>query len=137
TVQALQASIQALTLQVQTLSSRKNTAPRSDRSHTANNYCKGVRHILEECWKVGGGKQGQYPPWWKGKWDAPILSSTNLATAGMSSSKAGSIYTNSALMVNNASQGNVDTSLLYGDLGASTHFIQNKDCFFHYLPLGE
>ncbi len=41
----------------------------------------------------------------------------------------------SALMVNNTSA--VDTSLLYRDSGASTHFIQNRDCFFHYLPLGE
>ncbi len=41
----------------------------------------------------------------------------------------------SALMVNNASA--IDTSLLYGDSGASTHFIQNRECFFHYLPLGE
>ncbi len=105
------------------------------------------------------GRQGQYPPWWKGKWDTPVLSSTNLATA--SSSEVGSIYTNvtalstiiddetlksieraleaekSAMMVNNASQGLVDTSLLYRDSGVSTHFIQNKDCFFHYMPLGE
>ncbi|PBK95095.1 hypothetical protein ARMGADRAFT_1077853 [Armillaria gallica] len=126
TVQALQALIQALTLHVQNLSSRKNTAPRSDRSHTANNHCKGIGHTLDECWKVGGGKQGQYLPWWKGKWDAPIPSSANIATANMSSSKASTVHTNvttfsahvnsetmklierileeeSALMVNNAS----------------------------------
>ncbi|SJL14141.1 uncharacterized protein ARMOST_17596 [Armillaria ostoyae] len=159
TVQALQASIQALTLQVQSLSSKKSVAPRSDKSHTANENCKGLGHTLDECWKLGGGRQGQYPPWWKGKRDAPVPSSANLATA--SSSEAGSVYTNvtalsaiiddetlksieraleaekSAMMVNNASQGLVDTSLLYGDSGASTHFIQNKDCFFHYMPLGE
>lgn len=159
TVQALQASIQALTIQVQNLLSRKNTAPRSDRSHMANDHCKSIGHILDECWKVGGGKQGQYPSWWKGKQDAPVPSSANLATANVSSSEAGTVYTNvttlsvhvdsetmelikrileeeSALMVNNASQ-LIDTSLLYGDSRASTHFIQNKDCFFHYLPLGE
>ncbi len=91
---ALQASIQALTLQVQTLSSKKYTAPRSDKSHTPNDACKGIGHTLDECWKLGGGRQGQYPPWWKGKQDAPMPSSANLATANMSSSKADSVYTN-------------------------------------------
>ncbi|KAK0243876.1 hypothetical protein EDD85DRAFT_945197 [Armillaria nabsnona] len=40
-----------------------------------------------------------------------------------------------ALMVNNTNA--IDISLLYGDSGVSTHFIQNRDCFFHYLPLSE
>ncbi|PBK58803.1 hypothetical protein ARMSODRAFT_848379, partial [Armillaria solidipes] len=88
-VQALQASIQALTLQVQSLSSKRSMAPRSDKSHTANDNCKGVGHTLDECWKLGGGRQGQYPPWWKGKRDAPVPSSANLATT--SSSEAGSV----------------------------------------------
>ncbi len=159
-VQALQALIQALTLQVQSLSSKRTmAAPRSDKSHTANKNCKGLGHTLDQCWKLGGGRQGQYPPWWKGKRDAPLLSSANLAMANAPPSEPGSVYTNitalavhiddetlkriegileteeSALMVNNASA--VDTSLLYGDSGASTHFIQNRECFFHYLPLGE
>lgn len=155
TVQALQASIQVLTL-----SSKKYMALRLDKSHTLNDACKGIGHTLDECWKLGGGRQGQYPPWWKGKQDAPMPSSANLATANMSSSEAGSIYTNvtalnthidgetleaiekvlreeTVLVVNNASKGSVDNSLLYGDSGASTHFIQNRECFFHYMPLGE
>ncbi len=158
-VQALQALIQALTLQVQSLFSKRSMAPRLDKSYTANDNCKGIGHTLNECWKLGGERQGQYPSWWKGKQDAPIPSSANLATT--SSSEAGSIYMNvtalsthisdetlksieeilgaeeSALMVNNASQELVNISLLYRDSGASTHFIQNKDCFFHYMPLGE
>ncbi len=155
TVQALQASIQTLTLQVQSLSLKKNMALRSDKSHTLNDACKGIGHMFDECWKLAGGRQGQYPPWWKGKSDAPMPSSTNLATA-----KAGSVYANvmalnatvnsetleaiekvlkeeTVLVVNNASKGTVDNSLLYGDSGASTHFIQNRDCFFHYMPLGK
>ncbi len=66
--QALQASIDALALQVQSLSSRKDNArPSNGRSHPANEHCKGIGHTIAECWKIGGGKQGQYPPWWKGK----------------------------------------------------------------------
>ncbi len=61
-VQVLQASIQALTLQVQSLSSKRSTASRSDKSHTPNNTCKGVGHTLDKCWKLGGGRQGQYLP---------------------------------------------------------------------------
>ncbi len=159
-MQALQASIQALTLQVQSLSLKKNMAPRSDKSHTPNNACKGLGHTLDKCWKLGGGRQGQYPPWWKGKRDTPVPSSANLATSNVASSDAGSVYTNvtalntriddetlkaiekilgeeTALVVNNASQGFVDNSILYGDSGASTHFIQNRECFFHYMPLGK
>ncbi|KAK0214673.1 hypothetical protein EDD85DRAFT_798863 [Armillaria nabsnona] len=63
-VQALQASVQALTLQVQNLTvKKKNNTNCSDKSHPANDNCKGIGHTLEECWKLGGGCQGQYPPW--------------------------------------------------------------------------
>ncbi len=157
-VQALQASVQALTLQVQNLTAKKNTGPnRSDKSHPANDNCKGIGHTLEECWKLGGGRQGQYPPWWKGKRDAPLPSgSANLVTANQLD--PGSITTNvialntfidketletayqeiagenTALVVNNHSPG-LDTSRMYGDSGASTHFVQNRDHFFNYIPL--
>ncbi len=159
TVQALQASIQVLTLQIQSLSLKRTTAPRFDKSHTANKNCKELGHTPDKCWKLGGGRQGQYPIWWRGKQDTPLLNSANLTTANAPPSKPGSIYTNittlaahvndetlkhiegileteePALMVNNTSA--VDTSLLYEDSGALTHFIQNRECFFHYLPLGE
>lgn len=59
-IQAFQASIQALTLQVQSLSLKTNTTPRTDKSHTANDNCKGLGHTLDECWKLGGGRQDQY-----------------------------------------------------------------------------
>ncbi|KAJ3754913.1 hypothetical protein EV360DRAFT_27000, partial [Lentinula raphanica] len=38
-----------------------------------NTNCRGRGHTIENCWKLGGGKQGQYPKWWKGKRDAPLL----------------------------------------------------------------
>lgn len=54
--QALQASIDALALQVQSLSSRKDNArPSNGKSHPANEHCKGIGHT-----------------WWKGKRDAQI-----------------------------------------------------------------
>ncbi|PBK70580.1 hypothetical protein ARMSODRAFT_973906 [Armillaria solidipes] len=145
---------------VQNLTSKKNatsTSIRSDKSHPANNNCKGIGHTLEEYWKLGGGCQGQYPPWWKGKQDAPLPSgSANLATT--SQSDHGSITTNvialnacvnkktleeidkktagedMAWVINNHNPG-LDTSQMYGDSGASTHFVQNRDHFFNYIPL--
>ncbi|PBK93352.1 hypothetical protein ARMGADRAFT_891405, partial [Armillaria gallica] len=106
------------------------------KSHAANNNCKGIGHTLNKCWKLGGGRQGQYPAWWKGKQDAH-LPFTNLVIADTSSSAAGSITTNSeaALVVNNSSPG-LDKSRMYGDSGALTHFMQNRDLFFNYVPLG-
>ncbi|PBK88160.1 hypothetical protein ARMGADRAFT_937741 [Armillaria gallica] len=113
-------------------------APRSNKSHTPNDTYKGLGHTLNECWKLGGGRQGQYPPWWKGKHDTPVPSSANLAIYNVASSDAGSVYTNkTVLVVNNAIQGFIDNSILYRDSGASTHFIQNRECFFHYMPLGK
>ncbi|KAJ3770387.1 hypothetical protein FB446DRAFT_647012, partial [Lentinula raphanica] len=38
----------------------------------SNPNCKGRGHTIENCWKLGGGKQGQYPKWWKGKRDVPV-----------------------------------------------------------------
>ncbi|KAK0244464.1 hypothetical protein EDD85DRAFT_759783, partial [Armillaria nabsnona] len=157
-VQALQASVQALTLQVQNLMAKKNTGPNcSDKSHPANDNCKGIGYTLEECWKLGGGCQGQYPPWWKGKRDAPLLNrSANLATTNqldpgsitmniialntfIDKETLGMAYQviageNTALVINNHSPG-LDTSRMYGDSGVSTHFVQNRDHFFNYIPL--
>lgn len=66
--QVLQASIDVLVLQVQSLLSCKdNVRPSNGRSHPVNEHCKGIGHTMDECWKNGGEKQGQYPPWWKGK----------------------------------------------------------------------
>ncbi len=140
-VQALQASVQVLTLQVQNLTAKKNsTLIRSDKSHPANDNCKDIGHTLEECWKLRGGCQRQYPLWWKGKWDAPLPSGlANLTTT--SQSDHGSITMNvialnacvnketleeidkktagedMAWVVNNHNPG-LDTSQMYGDSGA-------------------
>ncbi|KAJ3963569.1 hypothetical protein EV361DRAFT_813263, partial [Lentinula raphanica] len=48
-----------------------------------NPNCKGKGHVIENCWKLGGGKQGQYPKWWKGKRDAPLInpSANNTTTS--------------------------------------------------------
>ncbi|PBK91306.1 hypothetical protein ARMGADRAFT_898328, partial [Armillaria gallica] len=80
--QAMHTSITALAQQIQGLNTtyRRDQKPSNGKSHEANDHCKGIGHTIEECWKVGGGKQGQYPPWWKGKRDAPLPSSSaNLA----------------------------------------------------------
>lgn len=38
-----------------------------------NKYCENaVGHLAKDCWVYGGGKQGQYPDWWKGRRDLHI-----------------------------------------------------------------
>jgi hypothetical protein len=31
--------------------------------------CTGMGHLAADCFRKGGGKEGQYPSWWKGKKD--------------------------------------------------------------------
>ncbi|KAJ3816512.1 hypothetical protein F5880DRAFT_1494211, partial [Lentinula raphanica] len=56
-----------------------------------NPNCKGKGHTIENCWKLGGGKQGQYPKWWKGRRDAPLLTPSANATTTTSSHSQGTI----------------------------------------------
>ncbi|ESK80654.1 hypothetical protein Moror_15512 [Moniliophthora roreri MCA 2997] len=45
-----------------------------------NAKCGKVRHLIEDCFEEGGGKQGQYPDWWKGKKWAALPSANTLCT---------------------------------------------------------
>ncbi|SJL12629.1 uncharacterized protein ARMOST_16058 [Armillaria ostoyae] len=150
--QALQASIDALALQVQSLSSRKDNArPSNGKSHPVNEHCKGIGHTIDECWKIGGGKQGQYPPWWKGKRDAQIPTA-NLAQipnpdTGVTTNVFalnGSLGEDTKRMIEEQIQEKawvakgtemLDSSRLYSDSGVSTHFVKQRLAFSAYIPL--
>ncbi|KAF9258363.1 hypothetical protein L218DRAFT_981784 [Marasmius fiardii PR-910] len=78
-ISVLQAKIKQLEVALAANNSPKG--PRDPSLVCTNPNCKGKGHLIESCWKLGGGKQGQYPKWWKGKRDAPILSqSANFTT---------------------------------------------------------
>ncbi|KAF9249721.1 hypothetical protein L218DRAFT_1067894 [Marasmius fiardii PR-910] len=78
-ISALQAKIEQLEAALMANNSPKG--PRDPSLVCTNTNCRGKGHLIESCWKLGGGKQGQYPKWWKGKQDAPILNqSANFST---------------------------------------------------------
>jgi len=39
----------------------------------ANPTCGKTGHLIADCFQMGGGKQGQYPAWWKGKQTIPPI----------------------------------------------------------------
>ncbi|KAJ7588065.1 hypothetical protein C8J56DRAFT_757813, partial [Mycena floridula] len=87
TVKALIAQVAALTASLNLVqSARSGNSSRAPPKHPewtcTNPNCKLVGHLIADCFKLGGGKQGQYPDWWKGKRDVP-LPSANLAIAGI------------------------------------------------------
>ncbi|KAJ3818109.1 hypothetical protein F5880DRAFT_1626123 [Lentinula raphanica] len=62
-VSALQAEVEQLKA---LLTQNKPRGPLNPDLVCSNPNCKGKGHTIENCWKMGGGKQGQYPKWWKG-----------------------------------------------------------------------
>ncbi|KAJ3743839.1 hypothetical protein EV360DRAFT_15649, partial [Lentinula raphanica] len=78
-VSALQAEVAELKAALASQGPGRNLSGSNDRRGPANPdlvgtnpNCKGRGHVIENCWKLGGGKQGQYPKWWKGRRDAPL-----------------------------------------------------------------
>ncbi|KAJ3963548.1 hypothetical protein EV361DRAFT_782489, partial [Lentinula raphanica] len=71
-VTALQAEVAELRAAL-TAQNTQRRGPANPDLVCTNANCKGRGHSIENCWKMGGGKQGQYPKWWKGKRDAPLL----------------------------------------------------------------
>ncbi|KAJ3780896.1 hypothetical protein GGU10DRAFT_278553 [Lentinula aff. detonsa] len=78
------------------------------------NNCKRIGHIAEECFRKGGGKEGQYPSWWKGKKDAggPSANVTTTPEVGELTQHYGL-----AALAEGVSEGEV-----FADTGASDHF---------------
>ncbi|THU87699.1 hypothetical protein K435DRAFT_804090 [Dendrothele bispora CBS 962.96] len=61
-VSAMQAEINELKERIVTMqASRKG--PANPDLKCSNSNCKGVRHTIDNCFKLGGGKQGQYLKW--------------------------------------------------------------------------
>jgi hypothetical protein len=71
TVKALEASILALQAKIKMLcgGSKPSHMPNLNKSHLVceNKVCGKTGHLIGDCFQVGGGKEGQYPSWWKGK----------------------------------------------------------------------
>ena len=86
-VKALEATILALQAEMRSFKpynqrERGTTNPNKAHLICSNSLCRKIGHLIEDCFGQGGGKAGQYPPWYKGK---RITRSANMATSSTSS----------------------------------------------------
>jgi hypothetical protein len=69
---ALQARIEHLERQLATAVGGLGAKGNGNGKKCANPNCLREGHLVEDCFRKGGGKEGQYPPWWRGKKDTPL-----------------------------------------------------------------
>jgi hypothetical protein len=132
-VSALQAEIKELKEMISANATyQKKKGPANPDLKCSNSNCNGVGHTIENCFKMGGGKQGQYPSWWKGKRDAPLPSANNATTtrffAGHTEIIALNVDTIKELTNPNS------PNRILADTGASHHFFHNRNSFTSYTP---
>jgi len=104
---------------------------------------------------MGGGKQGQYPAWWKGKWTIPPI--TNFTSSSLTIDgviNPGGHFALSATLndeVDKLVEENKSvlqkvalaasqvlpsiSSCSFADSGCTTHFFKSQDVFANYKPL--
>ncbi|KAJ3759254.1 hypothetical protein EV360DRAFT_82285 [Lentinula raphanica] len=137
-VSALQAEVEQLkALLVQ----NRPQGPANPDLQCSNPNCKGKGHTIENCWKMGGGKQGQYPKWWKGRRDVPVpnpsANQTTVGTVGESDvSGPGNVYALTATtfqMISKPTSNPKDGVRTFADSGATAHFFSNKSVFRNYV----
>ncbi|KAJ3978772.1 hypothetical protein F5890DRAFT_1392696, partial [Lentinula detonsa] len=93
--------------------------------------CQRAGHIAEDCFRKGGGKEGQFPAWWKGKKDTTVGPSSANATAtsndnGPDVAELTQFYGLAATSRDSAGDD------IYADTGASDHFFRNREDFVTY-----
>ncbi|KAJ3992862.1 hypothetical protein F5050DRAFT_1547486, partial [Lentinula boryana] len=94
--------------------------------------CQRAGHVAEECFRKGGGKEGQYPPWWKGRKEAPERSPSANATAAVDrkAPEVAELTQYYGLVATAARERTEDA--IYADTGASDHFFRNREDFTTY-----
>ncbi|KAJ3780636.1 hypothetical protein GGU10DRAFT_233413, partial [Lentinula aff. detonsa] len=93
--------------------------------------CQQVGHIAEECFRWGGGKEGQFPAWWKGKKDTTIgnASANATATSEENTPDVAELTQFYGLAATSLERTGDD---IYADTGASDHFFRNREDFITY-----
>jgi hypothetical protein len=163
TVKALEATVMALQAEMKTFKSNRGTGtsnPNKAHLKCTNTQCGKTGHLIDECFQPGGGKAGQYPPWWKGK-RTPNSSvpSANLATSSVTTGDIanGSHYALSAsfdiknieeIIAQNGpvhrkialaaaeNPGTLSTgTACVADSGCTTYFFKSREAFSSYKPL--
>ncbi|THU77380.1 hypothetical protein K435DRAFT_702545, partial [Dendrothele bispora CBS 962.96] len=106
--------------------------------------CGRLGHIKPDCFRKGGGKEGQYPSWWKGKKDSSITPKANSAVAdpnlvhyAMSTSYPSNLAVADPNLVHYALNTSSPSNpyLVYADSAASDHFFTRRADFLTYTPM--
>ncbi|KAJ3718908.1 hypothetical protein C8R42DRAFT_541664, partial [Lentinula raphanica] len=82
--------------------------------------CGRKGHVKEDCYRKGGGKEGQYPSWWRGKKETSASSSANLTVTD--------VPQHYAMMATSLQ----DNGSVFADSAASDHFFRNRSDFISY-----
>ncbi|KAJ3710790.1 hypothetical protein C8R42DRAFT_533626, partial [Lentinula raphanica] len=93
--------------------------------------CQRSGHIAEDCFRKGGGKEGQYPSWWKGKRDTNTTSSSSHAANTASLPEVGELTQHYGLTASYPGESPGD---VFADTGASDHFFRDRGDFVSYTP---
>ncbi|KAJ3831273.1 hypothetical protein F5878DRAFT_522712, partial [Lentinula raphanica] len=91
--------------------------------------CQRTGHVAEDCFRKGGGKEGQYPSWWKGKRDNQNTSSTNPTANAIAVPEVGELTQHYGLTASSEKRGSGE---IFADTGASDHFFRNREDFVTY-----
>lgn len=100
----------------------------SRQSRDKCNNCGRPGHTKEKCWRKGGGSEGQYPTWWRGKRDndSPQQSTSN-PSSNIAIGDFPQIYGMAAIREEGSGTGEI-----YADSGASDHFFKQRSDFVTY-----
>ncbi|KAJ3787156.1 hypothetical protein GGU10DRAFT_249307, partial [Lentinula aff. detonsa] len=82
--------------------------------------CARKGHVKEECYRKGGGKEGQYPSWWRGRKESTVPTNANLAVTDFSQPYALLANTTKAM------------GSIYADSAATDHFFRDRSDFITY-----
>jgi hypothetical protein len=158
TVKALEASVLALQAEIKTLQSEHRTLINLNKSNLVcknKANCGKTGHLIEDCFQLSGGKQGQYPAWWRGKRTTAVgANAANFTVTPDSKIKPSMHYALSAsfdhLSLETILEENKDSlkrvalvagnipamlSCSFADSGCTIHFFKNKDIFSLYKSL--
>ncbi|EEB96922.1 hypothetical protein MPER_03854 [Moniliophthora perniciosa FA553] len=121
------------------LAAQAITQGRRSKSDIECHNCKGKGHIKANCFRKGGGKEGQFPDWWKGPKNINLPSSTPSANLAVGDPDSVQRYAMASVARHGIPAGRSLDSDLYADSAATDHFLRSRDDFITYnqVPIGK
>ncbi|KAF5319679.1 hypothetical protein D9619_008900 [Psilocybe cf. subviscida] len=108
--------------------------------HLKCTNCSKPGHELATCFQKGGGKEGQFPEWWRGKkvgsaaQTTASATTTHVAASAIASTNEDSFYAFSTQHATSVTARNADGSLkTFGDSAASDHYFAARADFHDYV----